>query len=70
MAEAIVALQAVGETVDRIAELCGTTTTEVRRLRRLIGGESGEEPAATSAVTVGDVPLPAQRDDEAIAEAR
>ncbi len=70
MAEAIVALQADGETVDRIAELCGTTNTEVRRLRRLIGGESGEEPADTSAVTAGDVPLPAQRDDEAVAETR
>ncbi len=45
MAETIVALQGDGETVDRIAELCGTTTAEIRRLRRLVADTDADTTA-------------------------
>lgn len=54
MAEAIDTLQTDGENFERIAELCGTTTSEVRRLRRLTSGsEAGDAGTAGEDSTGG-----------------
>ncbi len=52
MAQAVMALQADGETVERIAELCGTSPAEIRRLRRLLSpaGSAADDATGTGSV--------------------